>query len=106
EVFDTLPFRSMFVNTVLMTIGRTAGQVIFCSLAGYAFARLRFPGRGLIFALFLAVMMVPHQMFLIPQYQIMQNLGLLNTITALALPGMFSAFGTFLMRQFLMHLTV
>ena len=106
EVFETLPFSSLFVNTVLMTVARTAGQVLFCSIAGYAFARLRFPGRNLIFMLFLAVMMVPSQMFLIPQYEIMQRLGLLNTVTALALPGMFSAFGTFLMRQFFMQLPV
>jgi multiple sugar transport system permease protein len=104
EVFDSLPFSSQFMNTVLMTLARTAGQVFFCSLAGYAFARLHFRGRGLIFGLFLSVMMVPSQMFLIPQYQIMQHLGLLNTVTALALPGMFSAFGTFLMRQFFMQL--
>jgi multiple sugar transport system permease protein len=104
EVFDTLPFAAMFSNTVIMTIARTAGQVIFCSMAGYAFARLRFPGRNFIFGLFLAVLMVPSQMHLIPQYQIMQGLGLLNTIPALALPGMFSAFGTFLMRQFFMQL--
>lgn len=104
EVFDTLPFAAMFGNTVLMTIARTAGQVIFCSMAGYAFARLSFPGRNFLFGLFLAVLMVPSQMHLIPQYQIMQSLGLLNTIQALALPGMFSAFGTFLMRQFFMQL--
>ena len=87
-----------------MTLARTAGQVIFCSLAGYAFARLHFPARNFIFMLFLAVMMVPSQMFLIPQYQLMQDWGLLNTIPALFLPGMFSAFGTFLMRQFFMQL--
>jgi multiple sugar transport system permease protein len=104
EVFDTLPFAAMFSNTVIMTIARTAGQVIFCSMAGYAFARLNFPFRNFIFGLFLAVLMVPSQMHLIPQYQIMQGLGLLNTIPALALPGMFSAFGTFLMRQFFMQL--
>jgi multiple sugar transport system permease protein len=104
EVFNTLPFGHLFANTVLMTAARTAGQVIFCSLAGYAFARLHFPGRNIIFILFLAVMMVPHQMFLIPQYQLMQDWGLLNTIPALFLPGMFSAFGTFLMRQFFMQL--
>jgi multiple sugar transport system permease protein len=104
EVFSTLPFAAMFGNSVLMTIARTAGQVIFCSMAGYAFARLKFPGRNFIFGLFLAVLMVPSQMHLIPQYQIMQGLGLLNTIPALALPGMFSAFGTFLMRQFFMQL--
>lgn len=104
EVFQSLPFTSLFINTVLMTAARTAGQVFFCSLAGYAFARLNFPGRNFIFMLFLAVMMVPGQMFLIPQYQLMQSWGLLNTIPALFLPGMFSAFGTFLMRQFFMQL--
>ena len=104
QVFESLPFSALFMNTVLMTIARTAGQVAFCSLAGYAFARLHFRGRTFFFALFLSVMMVPPQMFLIPQYQIMQHLGLLNTVAALALPGMFSAFGTFLMRQFFMQL--
>jgi multiple sugar transport system permease protein len=104
DVFRTIPFASMFLNSTLMTIGRTAGQVFFCSLGGYAFARLRFPGRNLIFAMFLAVMMVPSQMFLLPQYEIMQRLHLLNSLPALFLPGMFSAFGTFLMRQFFIQL--
>ena len=103
-VFDQLPFATMFGNTVLMTIGRTVGQLIFCSLAAYAFARLEFPGRNLIFVGFLAVLMVPPQLFLIPQYQIMADLGWLNTLQALILPGMFSAFGTFLLRQFFMTL--
>jgi multiple sugar transport system permease protein len=105
-VFQTLPFGALFMNTVIMTVARTAGQVLFCSLSGYAFARLRFPGRGFVFGLFLSVLMVPSQMFLLPQYQIIQHLGLLNTVSALALPGMFSAFGTFLMRQFFMQLPV
>jgi len=104
EVFDRLPFGSMFLNTVLMTIGRTLGQLVFCSLAAYAFARLEFPGRNVLFVLFLAVLMVPPQLFLIPQYQIMANLGWLNTLQALILPGMFSAFGTFLLRQFFLTL--
>jgi multiple sugar transport system permease protein len=104
EVFDVLPFSSMFVNTVLMTIGRTLGQLLFCSLAAYAFARLQFPGRDILFVAFLAVLMVPPQLFLIPQYQIMANLGWLNTVQALILPGMFSAFGTFLLRQFFLTL--
>jgi multiple sugar transport system permease protein len=104
DVFATIPFAGMFLNSVLMTIGRTAGQVFFCSLAGYAFARLRFRGQNVIFALILAVMMVPPQMFLLPQYEIMQHLKLLNSVPALILPGMFSAFGTFLMRQFFIQL--
>ena len=104
DVFSAMPFREMLVNTVLVTVARTTGQVFFCSLAGYAFARLRFRGQNVVFALFLSVLMVPSQLFLIPQYEIIQDLHLLNTIPGLFLPGMFSAFGTFLMRQFFMQL--
>jgi multiple sugar transport system permease protein len=87
-----------------MTLLRTAGQVLFCACSGYAFARLEFPGKNIIFVAFLSVLMIPSQLFLLSQYQIIQNLGLLNTVAALALPGIFSAFGTFLMRQFFMQL--
>jgi multiple sugar transport system permease protein len=103
-VFESLPFGRQFGNTVVMTLVRTLGQVLLCSAAGFAFARLQFRGRGLLFGLFLSVLMVPSQLFLLPNYQIMQHLGLLNTISALWLPGLFSAFGTFLMRQFFMQL--
>ncbi|MGN6598492.1 MAG: carbohydrate ABC transporter permease [Actinomycetes bacterium] len=103
-VFESLPFGRQLVNTVVMTLARTLGQVLLCSAAGFAFARLEFRGRGLLFGLFLSVLMVPSQLFLLPNYQIMQHLGLLNSITALWLPGIFSAFGTFLMRQFFMQL--
>lgn len=104
DVFVTLPFSAQFLNTVIMTLARTVGQVFFCSAAGYAFARLEFPGRNVIFIAFLSVLMVPSQLFLLSQFQIMQRLDLLNTVTALALPGIFSAFGTFLLRQFFMQL--
>lgn len=104
DVFRTLPFGAQFLNTVIMTVARTVGQVFFCSAAGYAFARLEFPGRNVIFIAFLSVLMVPSQLFLLSQFQLMQRFGLLNTVTALALPGIFSAFGTFLLRQFFMQL--
>ncbi|MGH3450778.1 MAG: carbohydrate ABC transporter permease [Haloechinothrix sp.] len=104
RVFDHLPFGEQFLNTVLMTTGRTLAQLLFCSLAAYAFARLEFPGRNVLFLGFLSVLMVPSQLFLIPQYQIMQSLGWLNTLQALVVPGMFSAFGTFLLRQFFLSL--
>lgn len=104
SVFQSLPFAEQFFNTVAMTIARTAGQVFFCAAAGYAFASLQFPGKNVIFILFLSVLMIPSQLFLLSQYEIMQSLGLLNTVAALALPGIFSAFGTFLMRQFFMQL--
>ncbi|MFJ1584813.1 carbohydrate ABC transporter permease [Streptomyces sp. NPDC088197] len=99
KVFDLLPFGRQFLNTLLMSLGRTLGQVVLCPMAAYAFARLRFPGRGMLFGLFLSVLMVPPQLFIIPQYQIMSDLGWLNSFQALILPGMFSAFGVFLLRQ-------
>ncbi|NED93176.1 carbohydrate ABC transporter permease [Streptomyces sp. SID11233] len=104
KVFDGIPFGRQFINTVVMALLRTAAQLLLCSMAAYAFARIRFPGRGAIFLAFLAVLMVPGQLFLLPQYQIMQNLGWLDSMQALVVPGMFSAFGTFLLRQFFMGL--
>ncbi|WP_406139004.1 carbohydrate ABC transporter permease [Streptomyces sp. NBC_01089] len=103
-VFDAVPFGRQFVNTAVMALLRTGAQLLLCSMAAYAFARIRFPGRGAIFLGFLAVLMVPGQLFLLPQYQIMQDLGWLDSMQALVIPGMFSAFGTFLLRQFFMGL--
>ncbi len=100
QVTQTLPFLNFYANTVIMTVGRTVGQLVLCSLAAYAFARIEFPFRNLLFGLFLSVLMVPTQLFLIPQYLIMQQLGWLNSLQALIVPGLFSAFGTFLLRQF------
>ncbi|WP_433510835.1 carbohydrate ABC transporter permease [Nonomuraea sp. CA-143628] len=104
QVFGLLPFGHQFLNTVLMAAGRTVGQVLLCSMAAYAFARLRFPGKGLLFGVFLSVLMVPPQLFIIPQYQIMSSLGWLNSLQALIVPGLFSAFGVFLLRQFFLGL--
>ena len=106
RVFDLLPFGRQFLNTVITALARTLGQVLFCSMAAYAFARLRFPGRRVLFAVFLSVLMVPPQLFIIPQYQIIADLGWLNSLPALIVPGLFSAFGTFLLRQFFLGLPV
>jgi multiple sugar transport system permease protein len=100
DVFATLPFGQQLVNSLVVAAAVTVGQLAFCSLGAYAFARLEFRGRELIFALFLSVLMVPKQLLILPQYQIMSGLGLLNSLPALILPGLFSAFGTFLLRQF------
>lgn len=104
RVFDVLPFAHQMFVSVAVTAVRTLGQVILCSMAGYAFARMHFPGRGVILALILAILMVPSQVFLVPQYQIVQGLGWLDSIAGIAAPGLFSAFGTFLMRQFFLGL--
>ena len=97
-VFTRLPFLNQLTTSVSITVIRTLAQILFCTLAGYAFARMRFRGRGVLLALVLSILMVPSQVYLLSQYQIIQNLGLLNSVTGLVLPGLFSAFGTFLMR--------
>ena len=98
-VFEQVPFWNQFLTTVAVTVARVVGQLLLCALAGYAFARMTFPGKGLLFALVLSILMVPYQIYLIPQYDIVQELGWLNTVAGIAAPGIFSAFGTFLMRQ-------
>lgn len=106
RIFDLVPFGEQFLNTLIMTAARSIGQVLFCSMAAYAFARLRFPGRNLIFGVFLSVLMVPPQLFIIPQYEIVAELGWLNSMPALIVPGLFSAFGVFLLRQFFLGLPI
>lgn len=106
QVFRHLPFLSEFRVSITITVLRTVGQLILCSMAGYAFARMQFPGRKLLFGVLLSILLVPPQVFYIPQYQIIQHLGLLNTTAGIVLPGFFSAFGVFLMRQFFANLPV
>lgn len=99
DVFTKVPFLQQFGTSVLITVVRTLGQVVLCAMAGYAFARMQFRGRNVLFAMLLAILMIPNQAYLIPQYQIVQSMNLLETPWAIVLPGLFSAFGTFLMRQ-------
>lgn len=103
-VFTSIPFGTQFANTVIVAVSRTLGQVFICSLAAFAFAKLTFPLKLTLFTVFLGVLMVPYQLFIIPQYRIMVDLGWLNTLQALIVPGLFSAFGTFLLRQFFLTL--
>ncbi|PZF85896.1 carbohydrate ABC transporter permease [Jiangella anatolica] len=99
--FDVVPVGSMAVNSVLALVLRVAGQLLVASLAAYVFARLRFRFRGPLLAGFLVVLMVPPQLFVIPQYEVIRAMGWLNSVQALALPGMFSAFGVFVLYQFM-----
>ncbi|WP_116951041.1 carbohydrate ABC transporter permease [Jiangella endophytica] len=99
--FDVVPVGSMAVNSVLALALRVAGQLLVASLAAYVFARLRFRFRGPLLAGFLVVLMVPPQLFVIPQYEVIRTMGWLNSVQALALPGMFSAFGVFVLYQFM-----
>ena len=101
EVFALMPFWRMLFNSVLYAGCVSAGQVFFCSLAGYAFARLRFRGRDTLFVLYLGTLMVPLTVTVIPQFILMRIAGLTDTPWAMIVPGLFgSAFGTYLMRQF------
>ena len=93
------PFARFFVNSVIVTSSITLIQLVTASLAGYAFARLRFPGQGIWFLAYLSVLMVPSQVTLIPNFITLRMLGLLNTYGALILPFAATGFGTFLIRQ-------
>jgi multiple sugar transport system permease protein len=104
EVFQRLPFLSQLRTSVLITVIRTGAQIVLCTLAGYAFARMRFRGRGIALAVVLSILMVPSQAYLVSQYQIVQGFGWLNTVLGIVAPGLFSAFGTFLMRTAFMNL--
>ena len=102
--FPGLPIRDAFLafylNSVIVTLVVTLGCVATSSLAGYAFARLRFPGRDSLFLAYLGTLMVPHVVTMIPVFILLRSLGLIDTYAALILPAMFSAYGTFMLRQF------
>ena len=100
DAWAAAPFGRYYLNTAIMAAGITFGQLIFSSLAAYAFARLKFPGRNVLFLVVLGTMMLPFQVLLIPSYLIVKSLGWQNTFTALIVPRMVSAFGIFLLRQF------
>ena len=100
KVTEVFPMYKFMLNSVLVSLCSTFGQLLFCSMAAYAFARMEFKGRDMIFLLYLGTLMVPSQVTLTPLFILMKKLELANTYRALILPGMFSAFGTFLMRQF------
>lgn len=104
EVLRQNDFPRLYWNTFAMMALRVVCSIAFSAMAAYAFARLKFPGRNLFFGLVLFQMMVPTQIFIIPQYLMVDALGARNTIFALVFPGLVSAFGTFLLRQFFMGL--
>ena len=98
-VLNNMNFLMLYKNTFLLILFRVLCAVLTATMAGYAFARLHFKGRNFCFSLVLFQMMVPVQIFIIPQYLMISKMGMLNTIFALVFPGMVTAFGTFLLRQ-------
>lgn len=103
-VIKNMNFIKLYINTLLMIGGRVIAAVLTATMAGYAFGRLNFKGKNIAFSLVLFQMMVPSQIFIIPQYIMVSKLHLLNTISGLIFPGLVTAFGTFLLRQAFMAL--
>ncbi len=99
-LFTKLPYTRLLLNTIFSTIARITAQILLCSMAAYAFAKIKFPGKKIIFTLILSVMMVPGQIHMIPQYKIIAALKMTNSMGALIITALASAFGIFLLRQF------
>lgn len=104
NVFRKMDFPRLYLNTFLMILGRIVCAVLTATMAGYALGRLNFKGKKFCFGLVLFQMMVPTQIFIVPQYLMVNKLGMLNTIFSLVFPGLVTAFGTFLMKQAYMGL--
>jgi len=103
RVFEEIPFWQQMGNSFFITLAVVFGQLATASLAGYAFARLKFPGRNILFWVVLATMMIPGQATIIPVFIVISRvLGLTDTLGALIYPGLATAFGTFLLRQYFM----
>jgi len=107
QSLNALPFNIAYMNSAIVAVTVTLFQLVTCSMAAYAFARIPFPGRDIIFFAFLATMMIPFQLTIIPIFLTMKQFGLLDTLVALILPpALFSAFGVFLLRQFILGLPI
>lgn len=104
NVFQEIPLSRYFFNSLVVAVITTIGQVLFASLAGYAFARMKFPFKNAIFLIVLITMLVPPQVNIIPLFFLMREMHLIDTYQALILPGLFGGFGIFMMRQYFLGL--
>lgn len=104
RLLDVMPLGQLYANSLFVTIAVTLGVMATSSLAGFAFAKYQFPGKNVLFMLILATMMVPSFVTLIPVFYIVRQLGWINTYQGLIVPGIISAYGIFLMRQFISSL--
>lgn len=102
DVFDSVPFLRFYFNSVVVTIARTVGQVAIASVAAFAFSQLRFPGRDALFFVLLAGLMVPDQVLIVPRFVLMREFGWLDTYQGLIIPLIFSSFGVFMIRQYML----
>ena len=103
-LFTGSPVLRWLLNTVIVSATSVLSHLVLCSLAGYGFARLKFPGRNIGFFAVLATIMIPTQLLMIPTYVMFTRIGVINTLTAAIVPWLASAFGIFLMRQFFLSL--
>ncbi|WP_299093217.1 carbohydrate ABC transporter permease [uncultured Metabacillus sp.] len=101
KVFNNIDFLAAITNSFIASTAITISVLFFCSLAGFAFAKLHFKGRNYLFIFVIATMMVPTQLGLIPSYMIVSKLGWINSLNAVIVPGMVNAFGVFWMRQYI-----
>ncbi|MGJ6962520.1 carbohydrate ABC transporter permease [Streptosporangium sp. G11] len=104
RIFTEDDYPRWLLNTVVVAAVAVVGHVVLCSLAGYGFARLKFPGRAVGFTMVMATIMIPAQVLMIPTFMMFRNLGLIDTLGAAFVPWLASAFGVFLMRQFFLSL--
>ena len=104
DAFTFAPFGRYFLNSLFVAVAGTLVVVVASSMSAYAFARLKFRGREQLFVLFLGTLMVPQEVLIVPMYWLMQSLGWVDSYWALILPWAFTAFGTFLLRQFFLSI--
>ncbi|MBI4394567.1 MAG: carbohydrate ABC transporter permease [Candidatus Omnitrophica bacterium] len=104
KAFKVVPFAKFYFNSIFVAVLTTFGQVATSALSAYAFARLRFPGRDKLFFAYLATMMIPGAVTMIPVFILLQQLGWIDTYKAVILPPIFIAYGTFMLRQFFLTL--
>ncbi|MBP2351801.1 multiple sugar transport system permease protein [Kribbella aluminosa] len=100
DALEAAPFGLYLGNTIIYAVSVTTGLVLLSSMAAYGFARLDFPGRRVLFVVYLATMMVPFQLTLIPVYILLSRIGWVDTYQGIIVPQLFGAFGVFLLRQF------
>ncbi len=105
DAWRAVPFGRFYLNSIFIALCQTVGVLLTSSLAAFAFARLKFPGRDKLFFLYLATMMLPGAVTMIPTFILMRLFGWIDTYKALIIPGLFTAFGTFLLRQFFMSIS-
>jgi multiple sugar transport system permease protein len=105
DLFNKYDFGHFLVNTAVVAFSIAIGQVLFCALAAYAFAKMDFPGRNVLFAVFVAMLLVPGTVTIVPMFILVKNLGMLDALPGLIIPYIgSSAFGVFFMRQYFLRI--